>query len=236
MEYLDDLWYLLHHSEDDDTAVLGLTSYLDDSGSDDGSPLVTCGGPLMTRIEHKAFSQRWIAFLADGEVESPLHMKEFLGMGKYSGWYPEFKRNLFRGIATLINDHKLYSISVAVSQDDFKSELSEEVRKELIGPYGFAFFALVQANAIGSNRAQRGPYKTAYLVDKGFGYQDQLNIAHALIVNFEIALGGFRHTGELDSDTDDRVPALQAADVVAWASRKRELLGALPEGFEEDAR
>ena len=32
--------------EKDDRLVLGLTSYFDDSGSDDGSPVVTCGGPV----------------------------------------------------------------------------------------------------------------------------------------------------------------------------------------------
>jgi len=53
-----------------------------------------------------------------------------------------------------------------------------------------------------------------------------------LIVRFEIAMGEFRHTGALATDTDDRVPALQAADAIAWASRKMELHGKLPEGFE----
>jgi hypothetical protein len=31
--YIDDLWFLLHHSEDEDTLVLGLTCYLDDSAT-----------------------------------------------------------------------------------------------------------------------------------------------------------------------------------------------------------
>jgi len=69
-------------------------------------------------------------------------------------------------------------------------------------------------------------------VDRGFGHQEQLNQAHKLIVDFEKALGGFGHTGTLTTDSDDDVPPLQAADVISWASRKIELNGALPEGFE----
>ena len=39
-DYIDDLWFLLHHSDDKDRLVIGLTCYLDDSGSDDGSQMV----------------------------------------------------------------------------------------------------------------------------------------------------------------------------------------------------
>ena len=39
--YIDEVWFLLHHSEDEDRAVIGLKCYLDDSGSNDGSPPVT---------------------------------------------------------------------------------------------------------------------------------------------------------------------------------------------------
>jgi hypothetical protein len=60
-----------------------------------------------------------------------------------------------------------------------------------------------------------------------------LNVAHSVILDNERAEGKFLHTGALAYDIDDRVPALQAADVIAWAARKRELLGgSLPEGFE----
>lgn len=69
-------------------------------------------------------------------------------------------------------------------------------------------------------------------MDRGFGQQAQLNEAHAIIVRFEQALGGFRHTGALATDADDDIPALQAADAIAWASRTIQLRGALPEGFE----
>jgi len=236
-DYIDDLWFTLHHSEEENRLVLGLRHYLDDSGSDDGSPVVTCGGPIMSRIDFKAFSGRWAKVYERNQfvgytLQPPLHMSDFIGMGKYAGLRPEFKRALFRDVARLINDHKLYSLSIAVPQTDFANEISEDVRKSLIGPYAFAFFVLILANQTLSESLESGPLKTSYLVDCGFGHQDQLNQAHKLIVDFEIALGGFRHTGALATDSDDGIPPLQAADAIAWASRKMQLQGSLPEGFE----
>jgi hypothetical protein len=217
--------------------VLGLTCYLDDSGSDDGSEVVTCAGPLMTRLDFKHFSVRWAKMFQRNQfvghqLEQPLHMSDFVGMGKHASLRPEFKRAIFREVAELINAHKLYSISIAISQTEYKSELSEEVRKDLIGPYGFAFFSLVLAHQTLSKKQSTGPAKTAYLVDRGFGHQFQLNQAHKLIVDFEVAFKMGRHTGSLAVDADDDWPPLQAADVIAWASRKMQLEGRLPEGFE----
>jgi hypothetical protein len=164
-------------------------------------------------------------------MEPPLHMSDFVG-GKYALLYPELKRALFLDVARLINEHKLYSISIAISQADFKKELAADVRKNLIGPYAFAFFALVAANQSVSENQNSGPLKFAYLVDKGFGNSEQLSEAHTLIRNLENDSGKFRTTGVLRFDTDDRDPGLQAADVIAWASRKMQMNGVLPEGFD----
>jgi hypothetical protein len=236
-DYIDDLWFLLHHSEGEDGIVVGLTCYLDDAGSDDGSPLVTCGGLLMSRADFKAFSKRWDKMYERNQftgygLKQPLHMADFVGNGEYAGLNPEFKRHLFLDVAKLVNEHKLYSISVAVSQREFEEELSADVRRNLIGPYALAFFTIVVAHQRISERLKQGPLRAAYIVDEGFGYYDQLVQAHNVIVRFEQAMGGFRHTGALATDTDDRIPPLQAADVISWGSRQMQLRGQLPEGFE----
>jgi hypothetical protein len=231
--YIDDLWFLLHHSEDENELVIGLTSYLDDSGSDDGSKIVTIGGPVMSRIQFKAFSKRWDKMLAKNRIESPLHMSDFMGMGKYASMAPEFKRALFLDVCRLVREHKQYSLSVAIAQPEFRGEFGEAVSKNLIGPYAFAFFTMVAAHQTMSQRLQSGPQRVSYLVDLGFGQQWQLGEAHGVIVKNE-KVNGLNYTGALAFDSDDRVPALQAADVIAWTSRQRELRATkvLPEGFE----
>lgn len=236
-EYAEDLWFLLHHSEEEDRVVLGLRFYLDDSGSDDGSPLVTCGGVALSRIKFKELSKRWVGLYKRNQfsgytLEPPLHMTDFTMRGKYAAMPVEFKRALFRDVVKIVNELKLYSLSVAIPQAPFQQQLSKDVRDVLIGPYAFAFFTVVLGHQHFSERLENGPITSSYLVDTGFGHYDQLVTAHRLIVDFEKALGSFRHTGALAEDSDDRVPALQVADVVSWASRKVLVEGQLPEGFE----
>jgi hypothetical protein len=50
-------------------------------------------------------------------------------------------------------------------------------------------------------------------------------------MNLERQTQDFVWTGPLTFNTDDRVPALQAADVIAWASRRRDM-GKLNAEFE----
>ena len=71
----------------------------------------------------------------------------------------------------------------------------------------------------------------AYLVDDGVAHKDQLLLAHSVIMNIERQSQDFVHTGTLGFDIDDRVPAVQAADVIAWASRRKQL-GMLTNEFE----
>jgi hypothetical protein len=228
-EEADLLWWTLR--PDDDGVVLGLTLYLDDSGSDDGSALVSIGGPAMSRIQLRSFSTRWNKMLLTHGITPPLHMKDFFGYGKYVTKYPEMKRALFNDVCDLVNSHKLYSLSVSVSQADFRNELAEPVRKTLIGPYAFSFFVAVTAHQGMSMRLQTGPLKCSYVVDTGFAHSDQLIEAHRVVVDIERHSGN-RHTGALDFTSDDLTPPLQAADAIAWASRKRQLGGSLPDGVE----
>jgi hypothetical protein len=123
--------------------VLGFKAYFDDSGSDDGSPFVTIGGPIFSRIQAKAMSTRWLRALKRNRIEPPLHMADFLGMGKHSSMYPEFKRCMFLALSAIINEHKLCSLSICVSQEEFKGELDKDIRESLIGPYALAFFSAV---------------------------------------------------------------------------------------------
>lgn len=164
--YADDLWFFIHNALDGDEVVLGMRTFLDDSGTHDASPIVTIGGPVMPRTRFRVFSKDWPILLKKYRVAEPLHMNDFVSNGKYVTMYPELKISLFREVAKLINRLKLYSISVSIPQDDFRSELSEEVRKTLIGPYAFAFFIVVIMNRY-LWQSKNIEQKTGYLVDDG---------------------------------------------------------------------
>jgi len=71
----------------------------------------------------------------------------------------------------------------------------------------------------------------SYLIDDGFRYPEQLRGAHSILLETEKRKGGFRHTGAMGFDTDERVVALQAADVIAWSARRKEIDGQLTNEF-----
>lgn len=231
-EYLEYLWHLMHHYESEDGKVMALTSYLDDSGSDDRSPVTVIGGPVMAKDAFRTFNDKWSILLDRYRIPPPFHMNDFVRpKGKHVSMYRELKLALFSDVTNLINEHKLYSISVEIPQPEFKTTLPENVRKQLIGPYAFAFFCAVLANQIIGQKSRLLQETVAYLVDSGFSYGHQLLEAHAAIMAVEKSAGGFHYTGAMAFDTDDRVSALQAADVIAWSARRRSVTG-LAEEFE----
>lgn len=233
-EYLENLWWLMHHSDSPDRATMALTSYYDDSGTDDGSPITAIGGPVMSRDAFIAFDRRWSQLLDLYRVPQPLHMTDFVRpYGKHVGMHKEMKIALFSEAAGIINDHKLFSVSIGIPQADFKLTLPKDVRKHLLSPYALAFFcAVLITQGVCKNSVMARCEVISYLVDDGSSCKSQLKDAHTWIVNSEKSKGQPRNTGAMAFDTDDRVSALQAADMIAWSARRREIDGQLKDEFE----
>jgi hypothetical protein len=94
----------------------------------------------------------------------------------------------------------------------------------VIGPYGLAFFFALMANQAYSETSLVHPAEVfSYIVDAGFPHVHQLFSIHSAIIRIRKTKGKCCLVGSLTQDTDERVPALQAADVVAWSARRREL-------------
>jgi hypothetical protein len=212
--------------------TLGLSAYWDDCGSDNLSAVTTIGGPIVSNEASQEFNQEWDKMLAHYHVAKPLHMKDFTGSGKYAGMYPELKMALFSNAVDLINTYKLYSLSVSVIGAEFNSVLTDEVRKNILGPYGMCFFAAALAtHEVSSHSLIVAAERTAYIVDTGFGYSDQLRKAHDSIIDVHKTKNRSCFCGPLMFAPDDDIPALQAADIIAWTARKIKV-GGLREGFE----
>jgi hypothetical protein len=169
------------------------------------------------------FSEEWNKLLARFRVESPLHMTDFVKpYGKYSGIYPEIKKALFREAVAVLNKYKLYSLSVSVDSKSYDTALTPDVRRQLIGPYAMCFFVTVSVNASFSSLSRYyAAHPISYLVDNGFGHSEQLVKAHQAIVDSNSTIN--KSVGFFAFDTDDKVPALQAADMIAWSARRRQL-------------
>jgi len=106
--YIEELWHLAFHQEDDNQAMTFLTAYYDDSGSDETSPITTIGGPVMSKEQFKEFGREWSELLDSYRVPNPLHMTDFVRpFGKNIGMYPEMKLSLVSRIS-----HFLFLIAV----------------------------------------------------------------------------------------------------------------------------
>ena len=226
------LWWLMHHSYLPNRATMALTAYYDDSGSDAASPITVIGGPVMSHEAFLEFEDKWSQLLDSYGIPHPLHMKDFSQHGKHAGLSTEVKRELFGKVARLINDLKLFSTSIGVPQPEFNSALPQKYRGKRLGPYVLAFLCAVLTNkSLCDQSILYGERTIAYLVDHGSAGKGQILDAHTAIVEIERSRGGIRNTGSLAFDVDDRVSALQAADVVAWSARRRAFYGGLREEF-----
>ena len=209
-----------------------LKAYYDDSGTDAASQVTVLAGPVMSEQAFVEFEEKWSLLLESYEIPHPLHMKDFSGGGKHSSLSFGTKRELFGKAAGIINQYKLFSVSIGIPQVLFDSLLPKKVRKRQFGPYVLAFISAVLVNkALLDKSKLYGKRTISYLVDDGCAGKGQLLEAHSVVVGAGVGKRKFRHTGSITFDTDDRVSALQSADMVAWAARRRAVCGPLTGAF-----
>jgi hypothetical protein len=213
----EDIWFLMHHSDDPQRQSLAVTCYCDDSGSHEESQVAVVGGVLMNKPSFLNFDRAWERMLHDFRIEG-IHMRDFIRPhGRYVTMPLEMKIALFTSVAKAINKHKIYSVSVGIPQADFKSLLSMEVYRKLMGPYALAFLVTALINC-GMAEALNYDNRIAYLTDKGSNHHhEQMNAAHTVLLGWEKKRGVKQsRIGPLTQDTDENNNALQGSDAIAW--------------------
>jgi len=218
--YPEALWFLMQHSDDPKRRAMALTCYCDDSGSHEESTFAVVGGIVMDKKRFIGLHHRWYDILREFRLDK-IHMREFVRpSGRYCTLPREMKIALFNSVSSAILEFKFYSISAAVPQVEFKRLLSQEIYREFMGAYALAFVPAYSANNY-VGQATGYVNRMAYLIDKGSNHHhEQLNGAHTAILHTEKKLG-WDFTGAMAADLDDRVYALQAADVIAWTHHRK---------------
>ena len=210
----------MHHSEDPNRQAVVFGCYVDDSGTDEQSPLVTVGAWVLEKDSFIRFDGKWRRMLDAYQIES-LHMNDFVRPnGKYIGMYQELKFALFAEAVKLINSRKEHSLSITITNSEFKKAVPIEFYRNVVGPYTVAFIALALLNSKISNM-HNYPDKVAYLVDEGSPFADQLRVGHLMVKAFENRSNSVVRTGALTFGDDRDVTALQASDTIAWSSRRK---------------
>jgi hypothetical protein len=227
------LWFMMHSEfPDDPNLQAAVVNYLDESGTGDESKFLVVGGPVFRKAEFVTISGEWNSMLRYNSIVPPFKMRDFVRPhGRYCGMLPEMKIALFTAVAGLINKYKVYSLDVAVEKASFDARLDERVKKRLVGPYAMAFLITAMRNCLIARR-QDYHKRIAYLADEqSKSWTEQVHDARRLIRQWEADSKYQANMGSVTFDTDSHVPALQAADAVAWVARRVLDYGTLDKEF-----
>lgn len=221
----------MYQSSDPDRRTLPVTCYLDESGTHQSSTTAVVGGQVLNDKLLVKFERAWYDVLNRHKIDPPVHMKEFgRPHGRFASLPDEKRQALFGDIALVINQHKIYSIAVIVNQPEFFEFFSVKSYKHLLGPYGLAFAVCCLLNHQIA-KAQQKDVRIGYLMDAGNPQKQHVTTAYEMLSKLQKP-GETFHLGAFKVENDDRNTALQAADVIAWTSRKKAEFGTLSSGFE----
>jgi hypothetical protein len=202
------------------------TCYLDESGTDQNdSQIAVVGGLLLKMSESYWLGEALRRCLSKHNIPLPLHMREFGNRGKMCDVRSEGRRAFFSDLVGVINDNKTYSVASALSCEKYKQAFDGLTE---VSMYGASFVQVAMINGIQlRNGGSKDPVR--YRLDAGNHYREQIVEGHAVLLANEEQHP--LNIGSLEFDSDDDVAALQAADVIAWAVR-RKLASTLKSGFE----
>jgi hypothetical protein len=217
---INDFWWLMHRSDDPNRQIL-VTCYLDDSGTDVHSEHTVVGGILLNKYALQHFENVWPNLLTYHRIKNSLHMKDFGNPeGPYKLWTYENKFKLFADIVALINYLKIYTIAATLNQKQFNSILDKEFKKAM-GIYGMCYMLCAFSNY---KIAELNNYKNniAYVLDLG-----TKNVGHVIATHRAMRKMQkedptmISNVGTIAFEDDEHVVALQAADMIAWAMRRK---------------
>ena len=109
----------------------------------------------------------------------------------------------------------------------FRKYFDGKFRREGMGVYGMCFFLCAHLN---HRLAKENRYaeRIAFLMDSGNQYAEHVRVAHAVMQKDWKAM----NIGSLTFARDEEWSALQAADVIAWASRVKAQGNSFNNGYE----
>ena len=234
-EYLAEVWFTMHHSDDPNRQTTFLTCYLDDSGTDKKNPDAVVGGIVIDRTSSVPFDAEWMELLEEYKIKPypkrtvrVLHMNEFGPHGKDNHLSLKERFELFtKGVAT-INKYKKYSVAGTLSKVTYDAIVIDEGQRAF-SEYGFCFISCAFQNHV---ILEGEDYKEdmAYLLDEGNEHAQHILGAYQGIKEWQ--KDSPFHVGSLGFDDDEKWSTLQAADVVAWAVRRRMDRARFVDGYE----
>lgn len=228
LTYREFAWWWLHHSDSPERVAAMFGSYFDESAVDGSGPVSAIGGLMLDGGQWFDLSREWDRALASRNFPKKfVHMKDFQQHGELANYDVEEKRKLFQKLAWIINDNKNLSIGCTLSPEDYKTLLPAVLGKNgkpkrEITIHGVCFLMAATAQAKWAN-GQKYEHDIPFMLDGGCPDRADIDNAHVFFCKDfpRLRPDVITHAGGLTWGDDTKFPALQAADVIAWAVRRK---------------
>lgn len=200
----------------DDFMVM-LSAYFDESYSQGKNRVYTVAGYISTVEKWTILSNEWQALLGRDNLPS-FSMKSFCNPHDQSyGKWSESKKKLFlRILHKLIKQCYLRSFSSSIVLDAYDA-LKEEDKIALGLPHAFTAIHCLKNIKVFAEKEGLNPEKMAYVFEKGSKHDRQLQM---LISEFMSGENNHLYLPGSVVFEPKQLPALQAADVLAYETRK----------------
>jgi hypothetical protein len=206
-----------------------VTCYLDESATDGNTPTAVVGGVLLNSSGVASLDKHWGSMLDEFALRPALHMKDFGLHGRFASMSSQKKHTLFARAVEIIVEHRIYTLSATLDHDDYRNTFSEGTRFEH-SAYELCFIA----TALGNGKAAeyyRYELPIAYIVDAGNPYAEHVVRAHQEMEKLSRESDFPRNVGSLTFGDDEKISALQAADIICWSARRRATSSKFPQGL-----
>ncbi len=175
------------------------------------------------------FDVLWNNMLSKFAVKPPLHMKEFGKHGKMGHLTYNDRYALFDQVEKIINYHKIHSLAFFIDQNKFNEIMDRRIKKHM-GVYGACFMGCAHLVF----KAARNSYyhkNIAFILESGNEHSEHIRKAHKAMIEIQEKKVLKINVGSLAFEFK-QISALQAADVIAWGSRRRAIGYPIGKGFQ----
>jgi hypothetical protein len=193
--------------------LIVLDGYFDESGTHQGSDTIVVAGYLAHADAWRAFESQWKAALR--EYGLPLfHMSRFAQKAEGYAWPEEVRRERLGNLISIINNHTLHSVGVALPKKLFDTVFTGTVRRAIGGAYGFAAWlvVLMTARDLGQLPIETG---VSYVFEDGAPRKGELIAAYDWLAKLPEGKAAL-HVLSLRFEDKKMFVPLQAADILAY--------------------
>ncbi|MGO9176959.1 MAG: DUF3800 domain-containing protein [Desulfobaccales bacterium] len=197
---------------------MAVTCYLDESGTTPSEPNAVVAGLVMPRNNLLLFDVVWEGILAQYKIKVPLHMKEFGKHGKLGHLDYRARFALFTKLVGAINCYKTHSVAATLSYEEFNNIVPDKA-KRYIGVYGICFML---ASNLCFCQAKLSNYdgEIAFFLEQGARHSGHILNAHNAMLQIQKDKELPINVGPI-AFGPKKISVLQAADIIAWAVRRR---------------